>query len=127
MNARIAQAALRSTWTSERAAARGAKQRRDAADEWTHLERAHIISQPMAGLHVRTHFAMLGYGIRHHDAKEIIGQLVRLVVAGPGSLTGRYPAGNTGGADISALRPMPIPPDLRALLEDLAPTAEETR
>jgi len=127
MNTPTAHAALRSAWTSEREAARGAKQRRDRAGEWAHLERAHIVSQPMAGLHVRTHFAMLGYGIRHHDAKEIIGQLVRLAVAGPGSLTGRYPAGNTGGAGISALRPMPIPSDLRALLEDLAPAAMETR
>ena len=51
------------------------------------------------------------------DAHEIVGQLLRLVVAAPGSWTGRYPVGNTGGADVSALRPMPVPDDLRAMLE----------
>ena len=32
----------------------------DERGEWKHLERAHILSQPMAGPHVRTHVAMLG-------------------------------------------------------------------
>ena len=82
------------------------------AAEWRHLERAHILSQPKAVLHVRTHVAMLAAGIRRHDRREIVGQLLRLLVAGPGSLTGRYPVGNTGGADVSALTPMPIPDDL---------------
>jgi Protein of unknown function (DUF3703) len=41
---------------------------------------------------------------------------VRLLVAGPGSALGRYPLGNTGGANVSAMRPMPIPADLDAIL-----------
>jgi hypothetical protein len=86
-------------------------------DEWDHLERAHILSQPRAGPHVRTHLAMLGSALRRRDAHEIFGQLARLVVAGPGSWTGRYPVGNTGGADVSALQPMPVPDDLRAIVE----------
>ncbi|MEA2210484.1 MAG: hypothetical protein QOF83_432 [Solirubrobacteraceae bacterium] len=85
--------------------------------EWSHLERAHIVSQPGAGMHVRTHLAMLGYGLRHRDLREIAGQMLRLTVAAPGSWTGRYPVGNTGGADVSALLPMSIPDDLRQLLE----------
>lgn len=88
------------------------------AGEWNHLERAHILSQPMAGAHVRTHFVMLGYGLRQRDRREVLGQLVRLAVAAPGSWTGRYPVGNTGGASVSALQPMPIPDDLQAILED---------
>ena len=48
--------------------------------------------------------------------REIVGQLVRLVVAAPGTWTGRYPVGNTGGANVSALKPMPIPDDLQAVL-----------
>jgi hypothetical protein len=47
----------------------------------------------------------------------MLGQLFRLAVAAPGSLTGRFPAGNSGGADVSAFRPMAIPDDLRAVLE----------
>jgi hypothetical protein len=108
---------LRAAWSDERAAARSARARGDVAGEWKHLERAHILSQPVAGDHVRTHLAMLAYGIRRRAAREIVGQLARLVVAGPGSWTGRYPVGNTGGADVSAFRPMPIPEDLRSILE----------
>ena len=29
------------------------------------------------------------------------------------------PAGNTGGANVSAMRPMPVPPDLQALLDSV--------
>ena len=107
---------LRERWAQERTAARTARQRNDVEDEWRHLERAHVLSQPMAGRHVRTHVAMLGYGLRHRDGREIVGQLVRLFVAAPGTWTGRYPAGNTGGANVSALKPMPIPDDLLAVL-----------
>ena len=55
---------------------------------------------------------MLVAAIRRRDRREVVGQLLRLVLAGPGSLTGRYPVGNTGGADVNALTPMPIPADL---------------
>jgi hypothetical protein len=105
-------------WTEERSAARSARISGDLVAEWSHLERAHILSQPMAGPHMRTHLAMLGYGLRRHNRREIVGQLVRLVVAGPGSWTSRYPVGNTGGANVSALRPMPVPDDLRLALAD---------
>jgi hypothetical protein len=108
---------LREAWSQELAAATTARAEGDTAGEWRHLERAHILSQPMAGPHVRTHAAMLAYGFRRRDRREVVGQLVRLVVAGPGSWTGRYPLGNTGGADVSAVEPMPVPDDLRAILE----------
>ena len=108
--------ALFAAWSDERSAARAARDRGDSSAEWRHLERAHILSQPMAALHLRTHIAMLGAGIRRRDRREIVGQLLRLVVAGPGSLTGRYPVGNTGGADVSAMAPMPIPADLVGVL-----------
>jgi hypothetical protein len=108
--------ALHDAWSAERAAATEARGRRDVLGEWRHLERAHIISQPMVGPHVRTHMAMISCGFRRHDRREVVGQLFRLVVAGPGSLTGRYPVGNTGGADVSAFKAMPIPADLRSVL-----------
>jgi hypothetical protein len=106
---------------------RGEAQRNDVEDEWRHLERAHVLRQPMAVPHVRTHVAMLGYGLRRRDRQEIIGQLVRLVVAAPGTWTGRYPVGNTGGANVSALKPMSIPEDLRAVLNGLVITPAVTR
>jgi hypothetical protein len=108
---------LARAWTEERAAARAARHRGDTAAEWRHLERAHILSQPLAVPHVRTHAAMLGYGVRHRQRREVVGQIVRMLVAAPGSWTGRYPVGNTGGADVRALQPMPIPEDLQAVLD----------
>ncbi|HEX6578939.1 MAG TPA: DUF3703 domain-containing protein [Jiangellaceae bacterium] len=110
---------LLAAWSDERAAARSAGGRGDVTEEWRHLERAHILSQPLAGAHVRTHLAMLACALRRRRAREVVGQLGRLVVAGPGSWTGRYPVGNTGGADVSAFRPMPVPDDLRAVLESM--------
>ena len=109
--------AIHHAWANEHTAARQAKTAGDSTAEWHHLERAHILSQPLAVAHVRTHVAMLSYGIRHRDRHEIAGQLVRLLVAGPGSALGRYPLGNTGGANVSAVTPMPIPADLQALLD----------
>jgi len=108
----------RAAWTAELDAARSARSSGDTSAEWTHLERAHILSQPMAGAHVRTHVAMFAAALRRHDRHELVGQLFRIVVAAPGSVTGKYPVGNTGGADVSPFARMPIPDDLRPLLPD---------
>jgi len=63
---------------------------------------------------------MLGYGLRRLDLREVLGQLARVLVAAPGSWLGRAPLGNTGGADVGILTPMPIPDDLQALLDPRA-------
>ena len=111
-----ARSRLLETWASENAAFRAARSAGNRAEAWRHLERAHIVSQPLAGRHVRTHLTMLRVAVRNLDIREFAGQLFRVVVAAPGSLTGRYPAGNTGGARVSALKPMPVPEDLAAIL-----------
>ena len=90
-------AQLRAAWAAELDAARTARS---------------------TGAHVRTHVAMFTVALRRHDRHELIGQLFRIIVAAPGSMTGRYPVGNTGGADVSAFAPMPIPEDLQPLLPD---------
>jgi hypothetical protein len=105
-------AALRQAWDGERDRARAARAEADTGREWTHLERAHILSQPLPVAHVRTHLSMLGYGIRRRDRREITGQLMRILVAAPGSATRRYPLGNTGGANVGATTPMTMPDDL---------------
>ncbi|WP_219942205.1 DUF3703 domain-containing protein [Iamia sp. SCSIO 61187] len=84
---------------------------------WDHLERAHILSQPWAWPHVKVHGLMLRQGLRERDRREAIGQVVRLIVAGPGSLAGRYPSGNSGRATVPMMKPAPVPPDLAALLD----------
>lgn len=84
---------------------------------WRNLEDAHILSQPAALTHVRVHLKMLRAGWDQRDRTEVLGQLTRIVVAGPGSWTGRYPVGNTGRARVPATRQMPIRPDLAKLLD----------
>jgi FtsP/CotA-like multicopper oxidase with cupredoxin domain len=120
MNAQTLERGVRSqlerAWSSELDSAKQARAVGDPSREWSHLERAHILSQPMAGPHVRTHLAMLGAATRRRDVHEVVGQLLRVAVAAPGTVTGKYPVGNTGGADVSAFAPMPIPEDLRDLV-----------
>lgn len=80
------------------------------------LERAHVLGQNSAWLHVRVHWAMLRYGWRHRDAREVRGQLARLLLAAPASWLRLAPVGNTGGADVGLFTPMPIPEDLKRIL-----------
>jgi hypothetical protein len=58
---------------------------------------------------------MLALALRQRDRREALGQVVRLIVATPGSLSGRYPVGNTGRVAAGLMTPMPIPDDLAAL------------
>jgi hypothetical protein len=119
--------ALRQAWSGELDAARSARRNGDGEREWHHLERAHILSQPMVGPHVRTHVVMLATAVRRHDRREVVGQVFRLLVAGPGSITGRYPLGNTGGGDVSAFAPMSVPADLQAVLDHLDTKETDSR
>lgn len=111
---------LERVWRAEVGAARAARGSGDRSALWRHLGRAHVVSQPLAGLHVRTHALMLVQGVRERRSREVIGQVLRLAVAGPASLAGRYPLGNTGGADVRATVPMPIPGDLAPVLGRVA-------
>jgi len=110
-------AALRAAWSAEADAARAARRAGDHTEQWRRLERAHILSQPLVAAHIRTHADMLMFAVRQLDRREAVGQVVRLVVAGPGSALRRYPLGNTGGANVSAVMPMDIPEDLSRLLQ----------
>ena len=60
---------------------------------------------------------MLALALRQHDRREAIGQVLRLIVAAPGSMTGRYPVGNTGRVNAGLMTPMPIPDDLAAAIK----------
>lgn len=103
----------RQVYRSEMAAAKIAA---DPLTRWRHLERAHIVSQPDPWLHTCNHAAMLVLALRQHDRREAVGQVLRLIVAAPGSMTGRYPVGNTGRVAAGLMNPMPIPEDLAAAL-----------
>jgi hypothetical protein len=59
---------------------------------------------------------MLGLAWREKDRREAFGQVIRVLVAAPGSALGRYPQGNTGRTTVPLTQPMPVPDDLAALL-----------
>ena len=107
----------RQALTAARVAADQARRDGDAAARWSNLEDAHVLSQPAAFAHVRVHLLMLRAGWDDRDRIEIKGQLLRVIVAAPGSWSGRYPKGNTGRARVPATLPMPIRPELASLLE----------
>ena len=106
---------LRTAILDEWEQARLATGDRDADRAFRHLERAHILSQRLTGLHVRTHLKMLAWGWRQRDTREVLGQLSRTVAAACFSRIW-VPLGNTGGAKVSAFQPMAVPDDLKDFL-----------
>lgn len=89
------------------------------------LERAHVLSQTSTWDHVRVHWHMLLWGLRQHDRREIAGQLLRIVGAATKTAFGLVPIGNTGGANVSPVKPMPVPHDLAAILAGAEPARGE--
>jgi 7,8-dihydropterin-6-yl-methyl-4-(beta-D-ribofuranosyl)aminobenzene 5'-phosphate synthase len=101
--------ALAEAFNQEMDAARAAWAAGDTLRTFGFLERAHILGQRHLWPHILTHLWMLRVGLRCRDRREIVGQILRLAATFPGALFGWVPAGNTGGANVSALKPMPIP------------------
>ncbi|GAB2796434.1 hypothetical protein GCM10027175_39220 [Hymenobacter latericoloratus] len=108
---------MRVPYRAELQAARAAATRQDLPRAFAHLERAHILGQRWALPHTQTHLLMLRHGLRTRDGREILGQLVRIIGGFFLSLVGRIPTGNTGGANVPAEQPLPVPADLQALLD----------
>ena len=96
---------------------RQARKSKDFDRCWSLLEDAHVLSQPWAWLHVRVHGSMFVTAMVQRDVREVRGQFSRIAVAGPGSLSGRYPIGNTGRARVPATQSMPIAGELAELLQ----------
>lgn len=89
-------------------------------DRWLLLEAAHVVGQTRFLPHLETHWLMLGQAWRSRDAREMAGQVLRLLLVPPGHLTGRLPIGNPGRAYISAFRPMAVRADIAELIEAAA-------
>lgn len=84
---------------------------------FTHLERAHVLGQAFTVEHVRTHWAMFRWALRQNEAGEALGQAWRMLAAALKTWLGWVPSGNTGGANVSGFKPMPVPPDLQRLID----------
>lgn len=80
-----------------------------------HFEAAHILGQNHTLRHLRSHVALLRWGWKAQSAREIAGQLGRLV--GAALFTWLWvPLGNPGTTRVGAFTPQPIPQDLSSLL-----------
>lgn len=85
-------------------------------EEFSHLERAHVLGQESTYWHVKVHVLMLAWAVRNHAIKEALGQVVRIVGAATVTVLGLIPLGNTGGSNVSPFKKMPIDPELAALI-----------
>lgn len=93
----------------------------DPASAFRYLERAHVLGQAVTLEHTKVHWLMLKIGWQRRDAPEIFGQLFRLVGAFTKTPFGIYPTGNTGGANVSPFKPMPVPEDLQKIIKGSQP------
>lgn len=89
----------------------------DFTTAFRHLERAHVLGQAVTIEHTRVHWLMLKIGWKKRDVREIFGQLFRIVGASTKTPFGIYPTGNTGGANVSPFKPLPIPDDLQEIIK----------
>ncbi|MES2652576.1 MAG: DUF3703 domain-containing protein [Bacteroidota bacterium] len=107
---------LTTHYNKELNAAKNALRKKEFVQSWQHLERAHILGQPYPIEHTAVHWKMLHFGIKIKNVKEVIGQIPRLLIGGVKSFVGKIPTGNTGGANVSALKRMEIPKDLQNII-----------
>lgn len=112
--------AVRTAYESALGVAHEAERLGRLDDAFAALERAHILGQRFLVPHIVTHLGMLRIGWKRRDVREIAGQVLRLAATLPGYLIGWVPKGNTGGANVSALKPAPLPEDLTPLLADFS-------
>lgn len=85
---------------------------------WSHLERAHVIGQAYPWEHTYAHWKMLKFGFSIKSGKEILGQIPRLLVGGVKSFVGKIPVGNTGGANVPPLKPLPISSEIKEMFNE---------
>lgn len=84
-----------------------------------YLERAHVLGQAITMEHTRVHWLMLKLDWKKKDWREIFGQLFRIVGASTKTPFGIYPTGNTGGANVSPFKSLPIPDDLQKIIKEV--------
>ena len=77
-----------------------------------HFENAHILGQKHLIRHTISHYWMLIFGIKTKDKKEIMGQFFRILASLLFTLIW-VPKGNTGGTNISPIKPIAIRKELQ--------------
>ena len=96
--------------------AKQAEQSRDSILAFSHLENAHILAQEATCIHVKVHYLMLLWGVRQKSVREVWGQIIRLIGAAALTKVKGVPIGNTGGSNVSSIKPMPIKKELAEII-----------
>ena len=96
--------------------AKQARKQNNASAEFKHLENAHVLGQASTLLHTKVHVLMLFWAVRQVNIKEGLGQVMRIVGAATKTAIGFIPAGNTGGANVSAFKVLPVSPKLAPII-----------
>lgn len=109
---------LKKAFEAEMAAARQLYQKGQLSPAFAHLEIAHVLGQRHVVPHVRSHWLMLKIGLRRRSAKEVVGQVICIVLGALGSAVGVVPTGNTGGTNISMFKRLPIAPAVARKFEN---------
>lgn len=107
---------VKDAYKHELALAGQARRLRNLDGAVAHLERAHILGQRYLFAHLNTHVLLFAVASQRLNVREMVGQIIRLIAVVPGYLTGWVPKGNTGSANVSALKPMTPPDDLAPLI-----------
>ena len=85
---------------------------KDYTTSFYHLENAHILGQKHLYRHTLSHWWMFIWGIKSKSIKESIGQIFRIIASLLFTLIW-VPKGNTGGTNISPIKPIPIRKELQ--------------
>ncbi len=83
------------------------------------LEDAHVLGQYSTYWHTLAHIEMLKYGWKQRDLKEVSGQVFRIIGALTKTAIGLLPDGNTGGANVSPFKSIPISVENKTTLEKI--------
>ena len=110
---------LKPYYTAELAKYRSEYSSKNLKNAWNHLERAHILGQKYPFAHSYVHWKMLQFGFKIKSGKEILGQIPRLVFGGVKSFVGTVPTGNPGGANVPALKALPIEEELKEVFREV--------
>jgi len=76
-----------------------------------YFENAHILGQRHLWRHTLSHYWMFVFGIKTKNTKETIGQVFRIIASLLFTLIW-VPKGNTGGTNISPIKPIPMRKEL---------------
>lgn len=108
---------IREHFETELGKARSAILMKDFDSAWIALQRSHILAQAHSLSHAQVHWEMLKLAWKQRDLKELVGQVIPMIVAVPLTLLiGRKRALRGGKANIGDLEKQSIPGDLLQIL-----------